>query len=166
MENVIKIELCGGRMPEKAHADDAAFDVFASADTELTPFSRVAVPLGFRIALPPHLAALVQSRSGMALRGMVVRGLTGTGEAEIRVDADVQTGLIDSGFTGEVHAILHVRGGSLAECGALKTNGVYVKAGTKIAQMRIVYVPRVSLVEGVVSKDTVRGDGGFNSTGV
>lgn len=35
----IKIELCGGKMPEKAHATDAAFDVFTREDVELVPFA-------------------------------------------------------------------------------------------------------------------------------
>lgn len=42
MKEKIKIELCGGKMPEKAHATDAAFDVFTREDVELVPYLRTA----------------------------------------------------------------------------------------------------------------------------
>lgn len=73
MNYIIKIELCGGKMPEKAHATDAAFDVFTREDVELVPYLRTAIPLGFKLQLPPYLAAIIQSRSGMSLKGMACK---------------------------------------------------------------------------------------------
>ena len=161
----IKIELCGGKMPTKAHATDAAFDVFTSEDMELEPYLRAAIPLGFKIQLPRHLAAVIQPRSGMSLKGMACKVRTADGDVDARVDADELVGLIDSGYTGEVRAIVRVGCGMLQDRfdGAL---GAYIPAGTKIAQMRIVEVPGVKFVEGVIDKDTERGERGFNSTGV
>lgn len=88
---------------------------------------------------------------------------------ETRVDADVKLGLIDSGYTGEVKAIVKTFGiGSYL-------SKIIIPAGTKIAQMRIVEIPNTELVSGVIKKeenddkgndDKKRGDNGFNSTGV
>lgn len=148
----IKIELCGGKMPEKAHATDAAFDVFTREDVELVPYLRTAIPLGFKIQLPTHLAAVIQPRSGMSLKGMTCKVRTENGSIDARIDADVLVGLVDCGSTPEL-------------CSRGK-HGVFIPAGTKIAQMRIVQVPSVTLEIGTIDKDTERGEHGFNSTGI
>lgn len=166
MNEIIKIELCGGKMPEKAHATDAAFDVFTREDVELVPYQRTAIPLGFKIQLPPHLAAVIQPRSGMSLKGMACKAKTQNGDIDLRIDADVLIGLVDSGYTGEVNAILRVGCGSTHELCGMKNQGVYISKNTKIAQMRIVNIPEVSLYEGTIDKNTERGNNGFNSTGV
>lgn len=166
MNEIIKIELCGGKMPEKAHATDAAFDVFTREDVELVPYQRTAIPLGFKIQLPPHLAAVIQPRSGMSLKGMACKGRKRSGNIDIRIDADVLVGLVDCGYTGEVCALLHVGCGSTPELCNAGNHGVYIPTGTKIAQMRIVQVPSVTLEVGTIDKDTERGERGFNSTGV
>lgn len=166
MNEIIKIELCGGKMPEKAHATDAAFDVFTREDVELVPYQRTAIPLGFKIQLPPHLAAVIQPRSGMSLKGMACKGRKRSGDIDIRIDADVLVGLVDCGYTGEVCALLRVGCGSTPELCNAGNHGVYIPAGTKIAQMRIVQVSSVTFEVGTIDKDTERGEYGFNSTGI
>lgn len=162
----IVIELCGGRMPEKAHDADAAYDVFTKEDVKVLDYERYAIPLGFKIQLPKHLAAVIQPRSGMSAKGMYARvEFLNKDNAEVRIDADVKLGLIDSGYTGEVKAIVKVH-----EIDWLDVKRVYIPAGTKIAQMRIVEIPNTELVSGVIkiqeNDDKKRGDNGFNSTGV
>lgn len=162
----IVIELCGGRMPEKAHDADAAYDVFTKEDITVLDYERYAIPLGFKIQLPKHLAAVIQPRSGMSSIGMYAQQLYEDGfTKEVRIDADVKLGLIDSGYTGEVTAIVKVH-----EIDWVDVKRVYIPAGTKIAQMRIVEIPNTELVSGVIKKeendDKKRGDNGFNSTGV
>ena len=167
----IVIDLCGGRMPEKAHDADAAYDVFTKEDIIIKDWERYAIPLGFKMQLPKHLAAVIQPRSGMSSKGMYaqIQHCDGSRE-ETRVDADVKLGLIDSGYTGEVRAILKT---CCVEYLGVKS--VSIPAGTKIAQMRIVEIPNTELVSGVIKKeenddkengDKKRGDNGFNSTGV
>lgn len=172
----IIIELCGGRMPEKAHDADAAYDVFTKEDMEMYDGGRCAIPLGFKIQLPKHLAAVIQPRSGMSAKGMYARvEFFNKNSAEVRIDADVKLGLIDSGYTGEVKAIVKAH-----EIDWLGVKRVYIPAGTRIAQMRIVEIPNTELVSGVFKKeenddkenddkengDKKRGDNGFNSSGV
>lgn len=162
----IVIELCGGRMPEKAHDADAAYDVFTSEDYDVKDWGRHAVPLGFKmIQLPKHLAALIQARSGMSLYGIpaVIEYLNGESK-ETRINADVELGLIDSQYTGMVLSIIKAFNLDIL------VKRIYIPKGTKIAQMRIVEIPSTELVSGVIKKeendDKKRGDNGFNSTGV
>lgn len=162
----IVIELCGGRMPEKAHDADAAYDVFTKEDVKVLDWDRYAIPLGFKIQLPKHLAAVIQPRSGMSAKGMPSKKMwNGEIIKEKRIDADVELGLIDSGYTGEVKAIVKTLG-----IGAFTSGDIFIPAGTKIAQMRIVEIPNTELVSGVIkiqeNDDKKRGDNGFNSTGV
>lgn len=162
----IVIELCGGRMPEKAHDADAAYDVFTKEDVKVLDYERYAIPLGFKIQLPKHLAAVIQPRSGMSAKGMPSKKMwNGEIIKEKRIDADVELGLIDSGYTGEVKAIVKTLG-----IGAFTSGDIFIPAGTKIAQMRIVEIPNTELVSGVIkiqeNDDKKRGDNGFNSTGV
>lgn len=162
----IVIELCGGRMPEKAHDADAAYDVFTKEDVKVQDYERYAIPLGFKIQLPKHLAAVIQPRSGMSAKGMPSQKMwNGEIIKEKRIDADVELGLIDSGYTGEVKAIVKTLG-----IGAFMSGDIFIPAGTKIAQMRIVEIPNTELVSGVIkiqeNDDKKRGDNGFNSTGV
>lgn len=162
----IVIELCGGRMPEKAHDADAAYDVFTKEDVKVYDWDRCVIPLGFKLQLPEHLAAVIQSRSGMSSKGLYARREHFEGEfVEVRIDADVKLGLIDSGYTGEVNAIVKTFG-----IGSYLSKNIIIPAGTKIAQMRIVEIPNTELVSGVIKKEEngnkKRGDNGFNSTGV
>ncbi len=162
----IVIELCGGRMPEKAHDADAAYDVFTKENTIISDWNRYAIPLGFKIQLPKHLAAVIQPRSGMSSIGMYAQQLYEDGfTKEMRIDADVKLGLIDSGYTGEVTAIVKTFG-----IDSYLSKNIIIPAGTRIAQIRIVEIPNTELVSGVVKKeendDKKRGVNGFNSTGV
>ena len=162
----IVIELCGGRMPEKAHDADAAYDVFTKEDVKVLDYERYAIPLGFKIQLPKHLAAVIQPRSGMSAKGMYARvEFFNKDSTEVRIDADVKLGLIDSGYTGEVKAIVKT-----FEIGNYLAENIIIPAGTRIAQMRIVKIPNTELVSGVIeiqeNDDKKRGDNGFNSTGV
>lgn len=162
----IVIELCGGKMPEKVHDADAAYDVFTKEDVKVYDWNRCVIPLGFKIQLPKHLAAVIQPRSGISAKGMPSKKMwNGEIIKEKRIDADVELGLIDSGYTGEVKAIVKTLG-----IGAFTSGDIFIPAGTKIAQMRIVEIPNTELVSGVIKKeendDKKRGDNGFNSTGV
>lgn len=167
----IVIELCGGRMPEKAYDADAAYDVFTKEGVKVFDLERYAIPLGFKMQLPKHLAAVIQPRSGMSSNGLYARREHFKGEfVDVRIDADVKIGLIDSGYTGEVTAIVKT-----FVIGSYLSNKIIIPAGTKIAQMRIVEITNTELVSGVIEKeenddtengDKKRGDNGFNSTGV
>lgn len=136
-------------LPRKAHLSDAAFDVFVPEDTVIK-IGRNIVPLGVAIELPLYHQAMIEARSGMSSKGMEVHVC---GKPE-RVNADIIPGKIDSGYRGEIKAIVK----SSAIC--------TIKAGTRIAQMTITEIAHIDECEEVIDLlDSDRQNNGFGSTG-
>ena len=129
------------RLPARAYAGDAGFDLAACERVELGPGERAAVPTGLAVAIPEGYAGFVQPRSGLAARN----GLT-----------IVNTpGLVDSGYRGELVVIL------------LNTDRevpFVVEPGMRIAQLVVVPVPEVELVELDELPASERGVRGFGSS--
>ena len=130
------------RLPERAYAGDAAFDLHAAVDLVIAPGERAVVPTGIALGLPPGVAALTLPRSGMAAR----HGIT-------IVNAP---GLIDPGYRGEIQIIL---------LNTDRHSAFAVRAGDRIAQLLLVDLPDVALVEVAELDDTARGARGFGSSG-
>ncbi len=108
----------------------------------LAPGARGMVPTGFAFAVPAGFEAQVRPRSGLAARcGVTCLNTPGT---------------IDSDYRGEVHVILINLGQEAFE----------VKRGDRIAQLVICPVAQARWREVSVLDETVRGAGGFGSTGV
>ncbi len=129
-------------LPSYAHPGDAGLDIRSAEDAVLQPGERALLSTGFSMALPEGYAAFVQPRSGLAARhGISV----------------VNTpGLIDCHYRGEVKVILINLG----------KEPFQVRKGDRIAQMVIQRVERAEVVEVEELEDTVRGEGGFGSTGL
>jgi dUTP pyrophosphatase len=128
--------------PTRAHEDDAGYDLRASEAVMLPPGGRASVGTGVAVAIPDGHAGLVLPRSGLAAR----HGIS-------LVNAP---GLIDAGYRGEVRVLL------------LNTDreaAFEVAPGDRIAQLVIVRHEAPELVEVDSLDETVRGDGGFGSTG-
>jgi dUTP pyrophosphatase len=128
--------------PTRAHADDAGYDLRACEAATLAPGGRASVGTGVAVAIPDGHAGLVLPRSGLAAR----HGIS-------LVNAP---GLIDAGYRGEVRVLL------------LNTDreaSFEVAPGDRIAQLVIVRHDAPELVEVDSLDETVRGDGGFGSTG-
>lgn len=128
-------------VPAIAHPGDAAFDLATIDHVSLVPGERAAVPTGLAVAIPEGWAGLVLPRSGHALRhGLgVVNG----------------PGLIDAGYRGEVRVILINHG----------DEEIAFEPGDRIAQLLILPVPEVELIEVDELPPSRRGSGGFGSTG-
>ena len=129
-------------LPSQAYPGDAGFDLASCERVELAPGARAVVGTGIAIAIPPGHAGLVIPRSGLAAR----HGLG-------KVNAP---GLIDEGYRGEVKVILHN-----TDRDAL----FVVEPGMRIAQLVVVELPRVELVEVDDLPPSERGDGGLGSSG-
>ena len=127
--------------PRRAHAGDAGVDLYARQDTILGPGSWAAVPTGVAVAIPAGHVGLVAPRSGLAARHAisVVNG----------------PGVIDSGYRGEIKAILINHG----------SDEVILRRGDRIAQLLIMTFPSWELEEVAELDASVRGDDGFGSTG-
>lgn len=128
-------------MPEHAHPGDAGVDLRSTEQVELAPGDRRLVPTGLAVAIPVGWAGLVVPRSGLAIRhGIgVVNG----------------PGLIDAGYRGEIKVVLVNHG----------DQPVSFERGDRIAQLVVVPAAGQELVEVDELPGTVRGAGGFGSTG-
>jgi len=134
----------GVRVPERAHAGDAGYDLCSVEEVELVPGGRALVRTGISVAIPGGYAGLVLPRSGLAVR----HGIS-------LVNAP---GLIDSGYRGEilVPLINHDRRETFR-----------VEGGTRIAQLVLVRVGEAAFEEVDFLEAGVdgRGEGGFGSSG-
>jgi dUTP pyrophosphatase len=128
-------------LPTRAYAGDAGFDLAACERVELPPGDRAAVHTGLAVAIPEGYAGFVQPRSGLATR----HGLT-----------IVNTpGLVDSGYRGELVVIL---------LNTDREHGFVVEPGMRIAQLVVLPVPEVELVELEELPESERGVRGFGSS--
>jgi len=143
----VKIKrLSAGRdlaLPTRMTEHAAGFDLAAAVleKTTLQPGEIRLIPCGFSMALPPGYEAQVRPRSGLASRhGITMINAPGTIDADYR--GEVQVPLINLGKAAFV-----------------------VERGMRIAQMVIVPVPRVEMIEVDELDSTARGEGGFGHTG-
>jgi len=132
-------------LPVYQSALAAGLDLVAAVPADkpvtLAPGQRAMIPTGLAIALPAGTEAQVRPRSGLAAKnGVSVLNTPGT------VDAD---------YRGEIQVILVNFG----------TESFRVDRGLRIAQLVIVPVLRAKLTEVKSLNETVRGAGGFGSTG-
>jgi dUTP pyrophosphatase len=128
-------------IPERAYSGDAGLDLSTCEPLRLGPGERAVVATGLAVAIPEGFAGFVQPRSGLAAR----HGVTVVNSP----------GLIDSGYRGEIRVIL------------LNTDREQVfvaEAGERIAQLVVLPVPEVELVELEELPESERGVRGFGST--
>jgi len=123
----------------------AGLDLLAAvpedAPLTLAPGARALVPTGIAIALPAGFEAQVRPRSGLAVKhGVSVLNTPGT---------------IDADYRGELHVLLVNFG----------DDSFAVTRGMRIAQLVVAPITRISLSEVAALAPTMRGIGGFGSTG-
>ena len=75
-------------IPQKAHIDDAAFDIYAAENIIVEPQKPTPVSTGFCMELPPQAEAQIRPRSGLALKhSITVLNTPGTVDAGYRGEA-------------------------------------------------------------------------------
>ena len=132
----------GLALPAYATSGAAGMDICAAESLNLRAGKRHAVATGFAFAIPDGYEVQVRPRSGLALKhGITCLNTPGT---------------IDSDYRGEVKVIL----ANLGE------DDFMINKGDRIAQIVGAPVTHGHLVEGDDLDETVRGAGGFGSTGV
>ena len=130
------------RPPTQAHEGDAGYDLHAAEAATIGPGERASIGTGIAVAIPEGQAGLVIPRSGLAARhGISV------------VNAP---GLIDAGYRGELRVLL---------LNTDRSEAFTVEPGDRIAQLVLVRVETEELEEVAELDETVRGAGGFGSTG-
>jgi dUTP pyrophosphatase len=129
-------------LPAYATHGAAGMDVVAAEDLILAPGARHAVATGFAMAIPDGYEVQVRPRSGLALKhGVTCLNTPGT---------------IDSDYRGEVKVIL-------ANLGSAPFP---IARGERIAQLVPAVLQRATLAEVASLDETLRGAGGFGSTGM
>ena len=129
-------------LPAYAHPGDAGADLLTTVDVTLAPGERALVPTGIAIALPDGYVALVHPRSGLAARhGLSIVNSPGT---------------VDAGFRGEIKVMLINHD---------PVEPIELRRGDRVAQLVVQRVEHALFTEVGDLPDSVRGDGGYGSTG-
>ena len=133
------------KLPRYAHHGpfgDLAADLYSIAAVTVAPHQTTAVPTGLAMAFPADYGALVEDRSGLAMRGITTLA-----------------GVIDPGYRGEIKVLLI----------NITDAPIMLAAGDRVAQLRLVRRIEAEFVEvegmDKTEMSTVRGAGGFGSTG-
>lgn len=128
-------------VPARELPGDAGLDLYARTEATLEPGERAMIPTGVSIALPDGFVALIHPRSGLAAKyGFTLVNSPGT---------------IDAGYRGEISVIGLNTG----------TEPVTLKRGDRIAQLVVLQLPAVDIVEVETLPGSIRSGGGFGSTG-
>ena len=128
-------------LPARAYDRDAGLDLAACERVELAPGERASVGTGIAVAIPEGYAGFVQPRSGLA--------------AKHGIGVLNAPGLIDSGYRGELRVIL---------VNTDRAATFAVEPGMRIAQLVVLPVPDLHLVEAEELSESERGARGFGSS--
>lgn len=123
------------KAPERAHYNDCGADVYLNRDYYVNPHQTIRIPLGFGLELPDGLAAFIFPRSGWSSKGI-----------------SCELPPIDSGYKGEVHAIVTNHTSETQR----------FRKGERIGQL--VILPYIA-ADFVSETGAERGSGAFGSTG-
>lgn len=141
----VKRLIAWAQLPFFATAGSACADIYAcfedTPNIAIRPGDAVSIPTGLAFAIPVGYVGLVYSRSGHAAKHKVRLGNC--------------VGVIDSDYRGELKVLLHNEG----------LTSFIVTPSDRIAQLMLVKLPEFRMVEVAELDETVRGSGGFGSTG-
>jgi dUTP pyrophosphatase len=128
-------------VPARAYSGDAGLDLSSCERVELAPGERALVPTGLAVAIPEGYAGFVQPRSGLA--------------AKHGISIVNTPGLVDSGYRGELLVNL---------VNTDPRDAFVVEPGMRIAQLVILPIPELELVEVDELPESERGVRGFGSS--
>ncbi|MEK6396988.1 MAG: dUTP diphosphatase [Terriglobus sp.] len=129
------------KLPKYAHEGawgDLAADLYSVHEATVEPGRTALVATGLAMAFPEDYGALVEDRSGLAVKGITTLA-----------------GVIDPGYRGEIKVVLT----------NVTPTPITLAAGDRIAQLRIVKKLQATFQEVEDLDATHRGEGGFGSTG-
>lgn len=130
-------------LPVYATESAAGADLYACLDNPVTvyPGQTVFIPTGLALEIPDGYAGLIYARSGLSCK----KGLAPANKV----------GVIDSDYRGEIIVALHNHSAA----------SVTLESSERIAQLVITPVLHAAFTQVDELNDTVRGEGGFGSTG-
>lgn len=132
------------KLPDYKTEHSAGADIHACLNAESYTLSAgqiAMIPTGFAMEIPAGYEAQIRPRSGLAKKGLSIPNAPGT---------------IDADYRGEVKVIMINLG----------NKDFTIRSGDRIAQMIIAPVIHAEFQETDDLSETIRGEGGFGSTGV
>lgn len=126
------------KLPQKAHANDAGYDLYSIDYYSINPYGQALVSTGLKMAIPNGYTGLIWDKSGLASEGITTMG-----------------GVIDSGYRGEIKVIVK----------NLSEDIFNIIPGQKIAQIIIQATPNLKICEKKITDETERQIRGFGSSG-
>ena len=126
-------------IPTRGSPGAAGYDLYSPFDLMLRPGNMYSMPVRIAVAIPPNYYGRILSRSSMAKNGI-----------------EVEAGVIDSDYRGEIYVLLHNIG----------QEDYIIKKGDRMAQLIItrIVTPNITITDQL--PHTERNKGGFGSTGV
>jgi dUTP pyrophosphatase len=134
----MKVKMLGGKKPKRSTPAAAAYDLYTPNQVNIDPGELKIIPIGIAVAFPEGWAAMIFDRSGLGIQGI-----------------QRHAGLIDPDYRGEWKIALMNHG----------SQPMRFVAGDRIAQVAFVEVGQKEPEEVDELPTTVRGAGGFGSTG-
>ena len=164
----VAIELChpDAKIPQYSSIHDAGADVYAIEDITIKPGETKIIPTGFKIALPAGFAILVHPRSGLSAK------------TKMRIANSI--GLCDAGFRDEYKLLIENIEPAIKDIsytfnddGSIKINSILhgsdmvISKGQRIAQLRLVEVPKMAFyrVDNVLDVNSENRGGGLGHSG-
>ena len=129
------------KLPVYGSPNAAGADLYACGDYEVKAGETVFVHTGIAVELPLGTVGLIYARSGLACKQDLAPAN--------------KVGVIDCDYRGEIVVALHNHGAEIR----------HVAAGDRIAQLVVAPYYTAEFAEADVLSETVRGEGGFGSTG-
>lgn len=126
------------KLPTKAHAGDAGYDLCSLGAHSLPPYGQALVGTGLKIAIPAGQVGLIWDKSGLASAGITTLG-----------------GVIDANYRGEIKVVVK----------NLSEDIFHISPGQKIAQILIQSISDLPVTETKIEDDTSRQEKGFGSSG-
>ncbi|ORX91721.1 dUTP diphosphatase [Basidiobolus meristosporus CBS 931.73] len=138
----LKVKLLSdkAKAPARGSSGAAGYDLFSAEDVVMEPQTRAVVKTDISIHVPPGTYGRVAPRSGLAVKNFI----------------DVGAGVVDEDYRGNLGVVLF---------NFNKEESFKISVGDRIAQLVLekIVTPEVQVVEDL--EETVRGAGGFGSTG-
>lgn len=126
-------------VPTYSNPGDAGFDLYSMIDGKIGPGRKKIIPLGISVEIPKDWCMLFIGKSGLATEpGIEILG-----------------GLIDSGYRGELRAVLLNTGQEKFD----------FEKGDKVTQGVLLYSPQAKIIEVQELAESIRGKKGFGSSG-
>lgn len=138
MQLKIKKLRSDAKVPTRAYHDDAGIDLYAYGEHVVLPHETAMIPIGVSFEIEKGCVGLIWDKSSIGSKSLKTLG-----------------GVIDAGYRGEVSVMVH----------NLSDTTYTFEHGHKLAQLLIQKVEFPDIVEVDELSDSLRGEGGFGSTG-